>query len=133
MTAGRTDDRSGPGTSSSSILFIQFNRQPIGIPKNSIPEQVEQLKAVLDPVQAFLADHERPADHFLLMVIGDDAHRVLLGDLREVPDQGCPFYDLLGRAVAGEDGMLLEHEQGLERGAMERVQLHPQLFEIFHG
>ena len=96
--------------------------------KRSLAQQVEEFKTVLDFVEALLPDHERPADLFLLVVIGDHAHRMLLCDLGEVTDKSCPFHHFLGRAVPGEDRVLVKGEERLERGTVERVELHPNLF-----
>ena len=104
----------------------------INIVEKSLAEQVEELEAVFDFVEALLADHERPADLLLLLRIGDDAHRVLLCDLREVADQGCPLEDFLRRAVTGEYRVLVEGEEGLERGTVERVEPDADLLEELH-
>jgi len=80
-------------------------------------------------METILADNKRPPDLFLLMVIGSDTHRVLLCDLREIADECGTLDDLLRRAVAGEDRMLVEREERLERCAPERVELHPELLK----
>jgi len=84
-------------------------------------------------VEALLADDKCPPDLFFVVVIGNDTHRLFLCDLREVADECSPFHHLLRRAVAGEDRVLVEREECLERCAPERVELHPELFEELDG
>src|SRR5512137_2673222 len=104
----------------------------INIAKKLLAQQVEELKTVRDFVQALLPDHKRPADLLLLMVIGDHAHRMLLCNLGKVTDKSGPFYHFLGRAVPGQDRVLVEREECLERGAVKRVETHPNLLQEIH-
>ena len=92
---------------------------------SSLAEHVEEFEPVRYMMETILADNKRSPDLFLLMVIGSDTHRVLLCDLREVADECGTLDDLLRRAVAGEDRVLVKREERLERCAPERVECIP--------
>ena len=84
-------------------------------------------------VEAILTDHKRPPDLFFVMVISDDAHRMLLCDLREIADKGGTLDHLLRRAVTSEDRVLVKREKGLERCAPECLELYPELLKKIDG
>src|SRR5512145_1851318 len=104
----------------------------INIIKKLLAQQVEEFKTVLDFMEALFTDYERPADLFLLVVIGDHTHCMLLCNLGKIADKSGPFHHFLGRAVPGQDRLLVECEERLERCTVERMELYPNPLQEVH-
>ena len=107
-----------------------INLQPI---RTLFIDELDQLFSVMEGLETPFPDDQGLSDLLLLAIIGKHAHSVHPGNLRNIADEGSALDHLLGGAVPGQDGMVRDLDQGLERGPVHGMQLDTDPFQETHG